>query len=95
MAKDNSNVKWSTVDPNSLNEKQRAAYNAYKAAYKTASEAREAFESMIRADMALVIPAGKTVAFGYRFGQLGMAIVDAAKPTTPKKAVPLAAALAA
>lgn len=73
---------WSTIDPKSLPEGHRKAYDAYKVAYAKASEARKAFETMVNSRASL--PEGKTIVFGYRFGQLSVAIGDTVRPKASK-----------
>lgn len=60
------------IDVASLSTSQQAAYNHYKAAYKTAKEAREKFEGTMQANA----PAGKRIVFNYRFGKLSVALAD-------------------
>lgn len=79
-----SDLNWQNIDPATLSPAARAHYDTYKAAYKTASDARKAFEAQVVADAG--VPAGKTLAFGYRFGKLSVALADA--KDAPKAAAP-------
>lgn len=75
---------WKNIDPSSLPGEHGKLFAAYKTAYKLAAAAREAFEAKMRADARL--PEGKTLVFGYRFGQLGIAIGNSDKPKSAKSA---------
>lgn len=63
---------WVTIDPETLNPKQKKAYDAYKEDYKVMKEGRQAFED----EMQIGLPQGKRLAFGYNFGKLAIAVVD-------------------
>lgn len=91
-----SNLSWKEIDPTTLSKAQQDAYNAYKTAYSATTTKRKAFEALVTADMAKVLPAGRGPVFGYRFGKLSLAIGEAkAAAGVSKKAVTLADYLAA
>lgn len=73
MAKFEIKLDWTQVDVNTLDTGDRASYEAYKSAYRTMKEAREAFESGMQANA----PQGKRLVFGYNFGKLSVALDDA------------------
>lgn len=74
MAKTQKNdAVWVEVDVNSLGTEDRKAYEAYKEAYRETKAKREAFE----ASMQGMAPQGKRLIFGYNFGKLSVAVVDA------------------
>lgn len=64
---------WNEIDPATLSAKQATAYEAYKALYRTMKAARVTFETMMQQD----VPEGYRMVFGYRFGKLSVAIVEA------------------
>jgi hypothetical protein len=66
---------WSNLDPDTLPPAIRKQYDACKAAYALASDARKAFEATFRA--AVVVPAGHEAVLGYRFGKLSYAFLPA------------------
>lgn len=66
-------LEWIEIDPSSLAPEYRQAYEAYKAAYRAAKEARNAFEQSMQTEA----PSGKRLVFGYNFGKLSMALDDA------------------
>ena len=86
MAKDD--VKWTTVDVDSLPQEMKKLYAKYKAQYALMKEAREAFEDAFAGEVSL--PAGKKVAFGYKFGKLSVGVVDAGKAANSGKTKSLA-----
>lgn len=71
---------WQEVDPASLGSKQATAYEAYKANYKTMKASRLQFETLMQEG----IPSDKRMVFGYRFGKLSVAIVEARDEPTAK-----------
>ena len=79
-----SDAVWTNVDPATLSQDVRQAYEAYKVAQRQAAALREAFETAITSD--IDVPAGMRVVFGYRFGQLSMALVE--DDRKPSKARP-------
>ncbi len=84
------NTTWQVVNPETMPKAHQAAYAAYKAKYAEASALRKVFEDMVNGDAkATLAPQGKTMIFGYNFGQLSMGIGDIAG-TVSKKAVSLA-----
>lgn len=66
---------WANLDPDTLPPAMRKLYDAYKAQYTLASEARKAFEASFRS--AVIAPAGTEAVLGYRFGKLSYAFVPA------------------
>lgn len=80
MAKFETKLDWTQVDVNTLDQADRASYEAYKAAYRAMKEAREAFESGMQANA----PQGMRLVFGYNFGKLSIAL-DAAKDALKAK----------
>lgn len=85
MAKTDSNLVWSTIDPETLDTQSRKLYAAYKAAREAAKDAKDAFEESVR-DRADV-PKGKRLVFGYNFGKLSAALAnDDSKPKADKNA---------
>jgi hypothetical protein len=74
-AVDTSKLGWSNLDPMSLPPGVRKLYDAYKAQYAAASEARKAFEAAFKS--AVDAPAGHEVVLGYRFGKLSYAFAPA------------------
>ena len=89
MAKDNSAV-WHEIDPLTLTDEVKYAYDQYKAQYAAMKAARLTFETMLAAQAAPV--EGKRVVFGYNFGKLSVAIVD--DDRKPAKATPAKQSLA-
>lgn len=76
MAKEKKQLAWQDVDPASI--KGNKAYDAYKAASKTANELRDAFETAFikTAREKKVIADNKTLRFSYRFGKMAVAVDD-------------------
>lgn len=70
------NLTWKTMIPESLPKQHLAAYNDYRAKMKVASDARKVFEDMVQKDAKPTLPEGKTIIFGYNYGQLSMGIGD-------------------
>lgn len=88
MAKDEK-LNWVDLNVDALGEKAKGAYEAYKTAQRQAAEQRTAFEKLMNENAHDDgLPAGKKLVFGYRFGKLSAAIVDAeevkAKPAQAK-----------
>lgn len=74
---------WVGIDVDTLSVEQRRAYDAYKDAYRVMKDNRGAFERM----MAVGVPQGQRMIFGYNFGKLSVAlVVDDAKASKPKQA---------
>lgn len=67
---------WMDVDPTAI--KGNKAYDAYKAAQKTAAELREAFETAFikAAREKKAIADNETLRFSYRFGKMAVAKDD-------------------
>lgn len=65
-------LEWSTLDTATLSPDLQAAYFAYKRANDAATTLRKAFEAAMNDKVEL--DAHLTLAFGYRFGQLSVAI---------------------
>lgn len=82
MAKEKKQLAWQDVDPASI--KGNKAYDAYKAASKTANELRDAFETAFikAAREKKAIADNETLRFSYRFGKMAVAkdAKDADKP---------------
>jgi len=64
-----------SVDVEDLTEQQQTLYHAYKAAYRSAQTAKQAFE----ASMQTLAPEGKSLVFNYRFGRLSAAVANGVK----------------
>lgn len=79
---------WNTIDTETLPSAIGDAYRSYKDAYKDMKEARLAFETIIA--KAIDPAKGKRVIFGYNFGKLSVAVVDA----DPAKSKPASSAIA-
>lgn len=75
MAKTTSTATWQTIDPDTLPVEIYNAYSAYKAAYADMKAVRVKFEQMMAKQVAA--PSGKRLVFGYNFGKLSVALVDA------------------
>lgn len=75
MAKTPSTATWQTIDPSTLPAPIAKQYENYKSAYREMKAEREAFETAMR-DLAPA-PQGKRLIFGYNFGKLSVALVDA------------------
>lgn len=80
MAKTNSTATWQTIDVATLDIRAQEKYNEYKNQYQQMKEARIAFEDCVR-DM-IPTASNKRLVFGYNFGKLSVAVVDAT--ATPK-----------
>lgn len=65
---------WFEIDPETLGSKASEAYARYKALYREAKAAREAFELGMEMDAGL--PSGKRMVFGYNFGKLSVAVIE-------------------
>ena len=82
MAKEKKELSWMDVDPASI--KGNKAYDAYKAASKTAAELRTTFEEAFikSARDKKAIADNETLRFSYRFGKMAVAkdAKDADKP---------------
>lgn len=83
---------WVQLDPESLNDAQRDAYDVYRRFRKQAGEAKGRFEATMQGD----VPEGQRMIFGYNFGKLSVAVVENdRKPAKAKQAaMPLAQYLA-
>ncbi len=70
---------WFTVDETTMKGETLKALAALRKAQKATSEAKTAFEStFIKASQdAEIIKGGESLAFGYRFGKLAVAKVEA------------------
>jgi len=79
-------AQWIVIDPTTLNDLPRAAYDVYKDAYKTARKAREDFETLMAESVE--VPEGKRLVFGYNFGKLSVAVVDDDRKPAAKANVP-------
>lgn len=92
MAKAKQELAWTEIDPASLPEHVKMAYDAYKVSYRAMKEARVAFEDTLQPGA----PVGKRIVCGYNFGKLSVALADAevakAKATTGDLAAFLAMA---
>lgn len=64
---------WVELDANTLPQDAATAYAAYKDLYRKAKDYRQAFEAKMNEDA----PEGKRMVFGYNFGKLSVALVDA------------------
>ena len=90
MAKANSDAVWTEINPETLPEQIKHAYDYYKEMYREMKEQRQCFEKAM-ADTA-ELPTGKRMIFGYNFGKLSVAIVD--DDRKPAKATPAKQSLA-
>ena len=73
------------LEADALPAKSRAAYKAYKDAYKVAQDACDAFEKVDTEELAIhakVDTAKYKFLFGYNFGKLAVVIVDAVQAVT-------------
>src|SRR5438128_1603009 len=75
---------WTTVDVETLPEALLLKHKNYKAAYSAMKACRKEFEDAISA--AIAPSSGKRVIFGYNFGKLSVAVVDAAPDRKPASA---------
>jgi hypothetical protein len=66
---------WVEIDPSTLEAGMKAGYDKYKAQYRAMKEAREMFEQGMNDEAEL--PEGKRLVFGYNFGKLSVAVVNA------------------
>ena len=87
-AKTEEKAVWREIDTASLSEPLKKQYDAMKAVQRQAAAARDAFEKALKASIK-ALPAGKEIVFGYRFGKLSFAIVDAKTNKSSKGAVSL------
>ena len=76
---------WHQIDPETLNGDVALFYNEYKAQYKAAKATRQHFEDEMNALADL--PEGKRLVFGYNFGKLSVAVVDAGPAKSKGKPV--------
>lgn len=83
---------WFEIDPSTLDETAKRAYDTYKALYRQAKEARQSFETIMQgtADLAQ----GKRMIFGYNFGKLSVAVVNGEAKSEAKPKLGLAQFLA-
>jgi hypothetical protein len=86
ILKSDAKLDWKPVDVDSMPDNLRQLYTNYKEAQRIASEHRAAFEDAACTPIGrlLSIKPGQDVAFGYRFGQLSVALTT--KRTSPAKA---------
>jgi hypothetical protein len=84
-----STATWTQIDTASLPTPIAKQYARYKESYAEMKAERKAFEDAVTA--MLTIPSGNRAVFGYNFGKLSVAIVDAtAAPKSVSSAVSLA-----
>lgn len=78
---------WLNVELSDLNEKSAKLYATYKDAASKAASIRKDFEASFieQATKVGVVPEGFTLAFGYKFGKLSVALVPAEKPKAVTK----------
>ena len=79
---------WVNIDVDTLNPRQAEAYQEYKRQYREMKAQRERFEGI----MAIGVPEGKRMIFGYNFGKLSVAIVDQDRTETKPKSATLSLA---
>jgi hypothetical protein len=79
---------WTTLDVETFSDDLQALYYSYRKAQDAANTQRKAFEAAMSAKLEL--PSHLTLAFGYRFGKLSVAIVPKAKPSASRSALSLA-----
>lgn len=84
-AKAKSDAVWSELNVDSLEAGDASNYAAYKALYREMKATREAFEGGLQR----LAPEGKRLIFGYNFGKLSVAIVEAIDKPKAKGAVDL------
>lgn len=65
---------WIELDADSLPTVALTAYSEYKELYRRAKAKRQEFEALMNTQA----PEGKRMVFGYNFGKLSVALVDAA-----------------
>lgn len=93
MTTTTSETKWIELDVDSLAPHAVAAHKKAKALYSEYATAKKAFEALMVADAGL--PTSHTLAFGYRFGKLTMAVVPAKTASKSAKAISFADAIKA
>lgn len=84
-AKAKSDAVWSELNVDSLEAGDLANYESYKILYRQMKVAREAFEQGLQR----LAPEGERLIFGYNFGKLSVAIVEATDKPKAKGAVDL------
>lgn len=80
---------WKPIEIETMPAALRTLYANYKEAQRIASEHRQAFEDACCGPVAKLLgaKAGQDVAFGYRFGQLSVALTDKRAPTARANAL--------
>ena len=78
---------WQSLDVDTLSNDIQALYFTYRKAQEHASTQRKAFEAAMSAKIEL--PTHLSLAFGYKFGKLSVAIVPVKRPSTGKAALSL------
>ena len=79
---------WQNLDVETLSPDLQRAYFTYRKALDAANTSRKAFESAMAAKLEL--PSHLSLAFGYKFGKLSIAIVPAERPKATRSAMSLA-----
>lgn len=85
-------VDWQSLDVETLSSDLQSLYFAYRKAQDHANTQRKAFE--LAMNTKLELPAHLTLAFGYKFAKLSVAIVPAKRPSTGRAALSLSALMA-
>jgi hypothetical protein len=76
---------WQTLDVSTLPADMQHAYAAYREAFQTAKQYREAFEALFSAGV--VAPTGERAVLGYRFGKLSYAFAPIKERSASSKLV--------
>lgn len=71
---------WLNLTTDDMTPEQAGAYEAYKAAYRKAKDLRKEYEGL----MAIDVPTGQRMIFGYNFGRPSIAVVVDDKPHKAK-----------
>lgn len=78
---------WQSLDVSTLSPDLQSAYLSYRKAQDIANKSRVAFEDAMNDKLEL--PSHLTLAFGYKFGKLSVAIVKREKPRSTRPALSL------
>jgi hypothetical protein len=76
---------WQSLDVDTLDNTLQAAYFTYRKAQDHANTQRKAFEALMSTKIEL--PAHLSLAFGYKFGKLSVAIVPIKRPSSGRAAM--------
>jgi hypothetical protein len=78
---------WQSLDVDTLDSTLQTAYFNYRKAQDHANTQRKAFETLMSAKVEL--PTHLSLAFGYKFGKLSVAIVPVKRPSSGRAALSL------